>query len=461
MDGPVIQHAAEQALRARRARPATCCSVVEAARRRGRPRGRHDATGTRCCATASTPSPATSPSAGRARRDHARPHPRRGRELARRRRPRGLDPIFLVAPSSTDERIAATAARQPRLPLRRLDDGRHRRPRRGRRRRATALVEPGARAHRPARRASGWACAPARRPPRSRRSPTASSSARRWSRRAEHGRAAVAPADHRARRRGAGPARARLSAVSVLHVRATVLAYLPSPPQGVWHLGPIPLRAYALCIIAGDRRRGRRRTSAGWSPAAATPGTVTDVAVFAVPFGLVGGAALPRDHRLADVLRARRRPGRRAVRLAGRARDLGRASRSAASAPGSAAAGAASPLTAFADAVAPGIVARPGDRPARQLVQPGALRRARPRCRGGSRSDRRVDPATGVTDNLDGVAVDRRRRDRAPDLPLRAAVEPRGRRAGRRGPTAASASARPGVRALRRGLHAPAASASS
>ena len=31
----------------------------------------------------------------------------------------------------------------------------------------------------------------------------------------------------------------------------TVLAYFPSPSQGVWHLGPIPIRAYALCIIAG------------------------------------------------------------------------------------------------------------------------------------------------------------------------------------------------------------------
>ncbi|WCB35389.1 hypothetical protein PHA63_14770 [Gordonia polyisoprenivorans] len=31
----------------------------------------------------------------------------------------------------------------------------------------------------------------------------------------------------------------------------TLLAYIPSPPQGVWHLGPVPLRAYALCIIVG------------------------------------------------------------------------------------------------------------------------------------------------------------------------------------------------------------------
>ena len=31
----------------------------------------------------------------------------------------------------------------------------------------------------------------------------------------------------------------------------TVLAYIPSPSQGVWHLGPMPLRAYALFIVVG------------------------------------------------------------------------------------------------------------------------------------------------------------------------------------------------------------------
>ena len=30
-----------------------------------------------------------------------------------------------------------------------------------------------------------------------------------------------------------------------------LLAYFPSPSQGVWHLGPLPIRAYALFIIAG------------------------------------------------------------------------------------------------------------------------------------------------------------------------------------------------------------------
>ncbi len=70
---------------------------------------------------------------------------------------------------------------------------------------------------------------------------------------------------------------------------ATVaLAYLPSPDRGVWMLGPVPIRAYALCIIAGIVVAvlwGEKRFVARGGE----PGTVTDVAVFAVPFGLVGG----------------------------------------------------------------------------------------------------------------------------------------------------------------------------
>jgi len=34
-----------------------------------------------------------------------------------------------------------------------------------------------------------------------------------------------------------------------------VLAYLPSPSQGVWHLGPVPVRAYAPRIMAGIAER--------------------------------------------------------------------------------------------------------------------------------------------------------------------------------------------------------------
>ena len=64
-------------------------------------------------------------------------------------------------------------------------------------------------------------------------------------------------------------------------------ASIPSPSRGVFHLGPVPIRAYALFIIAGiiaavvvgDRRlqaRGGRK------------GAVADIATWAVPFGLIG-----------------------------------------------------------------------------------------------------------------------------------------------------------------------------
>ena len=66
-----------------------------------------------------------------------------------------------------------------------------------------------------------------------------------------------------------------------------LLAYLPSPSTGVWHLGPFPLRAYALCIILGVVAAvviGERR----WVARGGTRGVVTDVATIAVPFGIVG-----------------------------------------------------------------------------------------------------------------------------------------------------------------------------
>jgi prolipoprotein diacylglyceryl transferase len=67
-----------------------------------------------------------------------------------------------------------------------------------------------------------------------------------------------------------------------------LLAFIPSPAQGVWHLGPIPIRAYALCIITGiivAIWMGERRYVARGG----SPGTVADVAVWAVPFGIIGG----------------------------------------------------------------------------------------------------------------------------------------------------------------------------
>ncbi|MFD4632195.1 prolipoprotein diacylglyceryl transferase [Streptomyces sp. NPDC058284] len=66
------------------------------------------------------------------------------------------------------------------------------------------------------------------------------------------------------------------------------LAFIPSPSRGVVELGPIPLRGYAFCIIIGVFVAvwlGNKR----WVDRGGRPGTVADIAVWAVPFGLVGG----------------------------------------------------------------------------------------------------------------------------------------------------------------------------
>ncbi|MGS0688557.1 prolipoprotein diacylglyceryl transferase [Nakamurella sp. GG22] len=66
------------------------------------------------------------------------------------------------------------------------------------------------------------------------------------------------------------------------------LATIPSPPQGVWYVGPIALRAYAIFIIIGIIVAvwwGNKRFVARGG----RPGRVTDISVFAVPFGIIGG----------------------------------------------------------------------------------------------------------------------------------------------------------------------------
>jgi prolipoprotein diacylglyceryl transferase len=65
------------------------------------------------------------------------------------------------------------------------------------------------------------------------------------------------------------------------------LAAIPSPATSVWHLGPLPIRAYALCILAGivvatlimERRLRARGVAAGAG---------LDIAIWAVPAGIVG-----------------------------------------------------------------------------------------------------------------------------------------------------------------------------
>jgi prolipoprotein diacylglyceryl transferase len=67
-----------------------------------------------------------------------------------------------------------------------------------------------------------------------------------------------------------------------------VLAAIPSPTQGVWELGPLPIRAYALCIVAGIIA-ALALTERRWVARGGAPGDVLDIAVWAVPFGIIGG----------------------------------------------------------------------------------------------------------------------------------------------------------------------------
>ncbi|WP_232675859.1 prolipoprotein diacylglyceryl transferase [Nocardioides sp. R-C-SC26] len=78
-----------------------------------------------------------------------------------------------------------------------------------------------------------------------------------------------------------------IDALSTAWAQALVPLSIPSPSNGVWHLGPLPIRGYALCIIAGIVAAiwiGERR----WVARGGTKGEVTDLAIWAVPFGIVG-----------------------------------------------------------------------------------------------------------------------------------------------------------------------------
>ena len=63
---------------------------------------------------------------------------------------------------------------------------------------------------------------------------------------------------------------------------------IPSPAQSVWFVGWFPVRAYAMCILAGIILAvwitQRRLTARGGAP-----GEALDIAAYAVPFGIVGG----------------------------------------------------------------------------------------------------------------------------------------------------------------------------
>ena len=184
---------------------------------------------------------------------------------------------------------------------------------------------------------------------------------------------------------------------------STALAAIPSPPRGVWEIGPIPIRAYALCIIAGIAIAlwwGERRLVARGG----RPGTVLDVAVWAIPFGLVGG----RLYHVATDWHVYFGPGGDplgalaiwngglgiwgAVALGGVGAWIGCRRHGV-------------PLPVFADAVAPGIVvAQAVGRLGNWFNQ--ELYGGPTTLPWGLEIYQRVDPVTGLEDPIGGVALD-------------------------------------------------------
>ena len=72
-----------------------------------------------------------------------------------------------------------------------------------------------------------------------------------------------------------------MSVISLLPVS------IPSPPQGVWYLGPVPLRAYGI-IIACAMVVAVLLTKKRYEERGGNPELVYDVAMWAIPFGIVG-----------------------------------------------------------------------------------------------------------------------------------------------------------------------------
>jgi prolipoprotein diacylglyceryl transferase len=67
-----------------------------------------------------------------------------------------------------------------------------------------------------------------------------------------------------------------------------LLASIPSPSRSVWHLGPLPIRAYALCIIAGILV-AIWLTNRRWRERGGDPDHVWDIAGWAIVLGILGG----------------------------------------------------------------------------------------------------------------------------------------------------------------------------
>ncbi len=67
----------------------------------------------------------------------------------------------------------------------------------------------------------------------------------------------------------------------------STLLFIPSPPRAVWEIGGFPIRAYALCIIAGILV-GMVIATRRWRARGGSSETFETVVAIAVPMGIVG-----------------------------------------------------------------------------------------------------------------------------------------------------------------------------
>lgn len=79
---------------------------------------------------------------------------------------------------------------------------------------------------------------------------------------------------------------------SVLHAAAIIPASIPSPDWSGFDIplpwGSLRIHAYALCILLGIIA-GLWLTSVRWAKRGAPEGSVWDIAIWAIPFGIIGG----------------------------------------------------------------------------------------------------------------------------------------------------------------------------
>ncbi|HSO90557.1 MAG TPA: prolipoprotein diacylglyceryl transferase [Arthrobacter sp.] len=79
---------------------------------------------------------------------------------------------------------------------------------------------------------------------------------------------------------------------SVLHAAAMIPASIPSPDWSGFDIplpwGSLRIHAYALCILLGIMA-GLWLTSVRWAKRGAPEGSVWDIAIWAIPFGIIGG----------------------------------------------------------------------------------------------------------------------------------------------------------------------------